>query len=286
MRFRGQTTDENQGSRATGDIRREVGQTAFVEHVRDVVLTAAEIERERLAEAQKEHGIERFEQLPKPRPIIELQAAFNYAIDAEEIEARLIRARQYMASSNPHGEADAARGRANIANLEAQQQVLLARQGKKPEQAPQPAGSGFGSEVDRALDTLFQDQPVSLPYKRDAARLGVIADRRIVFEAALHSLDQLVRQLNSEASTALHKRLKKAHEVHLVEVYRASQAFARAIADERVFRSAITNAGYAARPDLTPMPIVAGAGLVLGNEHDWESMISQFRRFLEGRKLV
>jgi hypothetical protein len=71
-----------------------------------------------------------------------------------------------------------------------------------------------------------------------------------------------------------------------MEVYRASQTFARAIAAERQFRSAITSAGYLARPDLTPHPHVAGAGLVLGSETEWGSQISEFRRYLEGRRLI
>jgi hypothetical protein len=286
MRFRGQLTEGNRGSRDAEDIRREVDQSAFVEHARTAVLTAAEVERNQLAETQKKYNIEPFDRLPKPRPIIELQAAFSDAARGEEIEARLIRARKYMAGINPHSEADAARGRAEIAALEVQQQEILARQGEKPEKAPQASGSGFGPEVDEALDVLFRDQPASLPYQRDAERLGVIADRRIKFDAALRALESLTEKLRSEATAQLHTRLHKAHEALLMELYRASQTFARAIAVERQFRSAITGAGYAARPDLTPMPIVAGAGLVLGNESDWESQISQFRRYLEARKLV
>jgi hypothetical protein len=284
MRFRGSLTEEIQEQRAAEDIRREVNQAAHVEGALASAHSEATAERDQLAAVQKKHGVEPFDQLPKLRPLIELRRAFANARRGDELETSLLHARAYAASNS----AKRGRSKATIATFEAQLQehrALVEGKAAPKESAPKP-DSGLGPEIDLALSILFEDQPVSLPTKRDTERLTVLADRRVVFDEALRAIDGLIEKLRSEVSAQLHDRLHKAHGAVLIELYRAAQGFARAIAAERQFRAAITGAGYLARPDLTPQPLVAGAGLVLGGETAWESQISEFRRFLEARKLV
>jgi hypothetical protein len=72
----------------------------------------------------------------------------------------------------------------------------------------------------------------------------------------------------------------------LVALFRAAQKFAEAAEQGRSLRAAFTSAGYQARGDLLPAPSVLGAVLTLGSEAQWESQISEFRRFLQQRGLL
>jgi hypothetical protein len=62
--------------------------------------------------------------------------------------------------------------------------------------------------------------------------------------------------------------------------------FPKKAAEEQLLRAAFTGAGYQPRWDLLPVPGVLGAILVLGREAEWESQISEYRRFLQQRGLL
>jgi hypothetical protein len=79
--------------------------------------------------------------------------------------------------------------------------------------------------------------------------------------------------------------LRKHHDALNLRLFRAAQQFAEAAEAERSLRTAFTSAGYPPRYDVLP-GLQLSAVLVLGNESDFSSQISSYRRFLEDRKIL
>jgi hypothetical protein len=81
------------------------------------------------------------------------------------------------------------------------------------------------------------------------------------------------------------ERLRPACHALNLEMFRAAQQLARSTNRMRKFRARVSRAGIKDRSDILWTPNVRGP-LVLGNEEEWDSEISGWRRLLEGRGVL
>jgi hypothetical protein len=117
------------------------------------------------------------------------------------------------------------------------------------------------------------DQLAEIDRRQDAIQAAI-------FEATTER-DRIAAELSFTFSTQLRHAWDSLH----LEVYRSSQANARASARLQAFARRMTEAGIQPRSDIIKMCPVR-APLMHGSESDWNSEISQHRRQLEEWKLL
>jgi hypothetical protein len=113
-----------------------------------------------------------------------------------------------------------------------------------------------------------------------AARMREI-DRQIdALGPAINEQGAVCDALADELTLRYARQLKPAWDALQLEMYRAAKELSRATRRVQDFRVAITGAGIRSRTDILAMPNVR-APLVLGDETNFDSEISGWRRILE-----
>jgi hypothetical protein len=107
----------------------------------------------------------------------------------------------------------------------------------------------------------------------------------IVVSAGIYDVSALIRDLRGNAGYDQAEALRKRHGELSLQLFRAAQKFAEAAEAERSLRTAYTAAGYSPRYDVLP-GLQLSAVLVLGNESDYASQLSCYRRLLQDRGIL
>jgi hypothetical protein len=240
---------------------------------RAVALEAAGGEAARVAKVQAELGIARFDD-----PLFELRRSFLAGVVRLEAETDIITTQRWLDTATSKGRADEERHRDRLKTLKAE----LGQDAEPPPLKPgeQPP------EIARALEVLADDDALKAVPPKPETRLAELADKKVILEAGLRCVAGQIEERRGTRGYEQAVKLRKRHGELLIALFRAGQQFSQAAEQERLLRTAFTAAGYSPRWDVLPAPGVLGAVLVLGNEADWESQLSQYRRFLQSRKLL
>jgi hypothetical protein len=271
-----------------GDSRKEQDAARREREQRDVdgadALLAARLEpvdaeRARINKVQGEHKIVNFSDRADVKPLDAIRRSLRAGLQWIDDETDLIRSERWLASSSDKIQPDRKRDtKDRVARLKAKLKTDAAQPAPQPGELP--------AEIKVALDALVNRDAVKGQPKPDA-RLAELADLRVIVEDGCGAVEALIAQKRSEATYDVAAALQAAHGKLLLDLFRAAQRFAEAGTRERDLRSAFTDAGYSSRSDLLPAPsLIMGPLLQLGDEREWGSMISEFRRFLEARGLL
>jgi hypothetical protein len=240
-------------------------------------------EADRMSALQAKLGIIPFADYPGAASLLEIVRVLRGHLERIEDERALISVERYLSGamssagvSPPQG-AKAAEFTARRDKLRAKLQIDAA--------PPAPKAGELPASVVEALE-VFRSDTAEKYRAPQPSRQTELQTMEIVVVAGLSDARAMLETLRGEAAYDQAKALEKRHGTLLVSVFRAGQQFAEAAAAERDLRTALTSAGYGPRSDVITAPGILGAILVLGDERDWASQISQFRRFLESRKLL
>jgi hypothetical protein len=241
-------------------------------------IQAADDETQRIRKLQAGLGIIRFEDQPAAVPLWRIHRALSSGLAKLDAEIDLLDIEQYLATAT-------SKGRSNKQQLAERAAKRRAELGRGAEPVPQPAG-GLPPEVQRALAVLNNDETALKGPPKSAGRMAQLQDAKVVFEAGIRAVEGQLEELRATAAYEQATRIQKRHGELLVELFRAAQRLSEKAIEEQSSRAAFTNAGHPPRWDLLPAPGVLGAILVLGREAEWESQISEYRRFLQQRGLL
>jgi hypothetical protein len=125
-----------------------------------------------------------------------------------------------------------------------------------------------------------------MPPMLDRGELLAEIDRRHgAVRQGIFLATEIVERIEGELSFRFSTELRPAWDALHLELYRASQGTARAVARLQTFRNSMIAAGIKPRSDVIKMCPVR-APLMLGSESDWNSEIAQWRRQLEEWSLI
>ena len=106
-----------------------------------------------------------------------------------------------------------------------------------------------------------------------------------ILREAINFQSEVVETLRHENSRKMAERMRAKHDGMLVNFYRACQALAAEVENERKFQAEFVIAGYDPAPDIIGPPFIS-APLLLGSETRLDSQISMFRQHLERRGIL
>jgi hypothetical protein len=152
-----------------------------------------------------------------------------------------------------------------------------------PPKKVEPPKSDLPAAVVVALELLQEGRRPT--HASRAAQIDQLEADRVIVHQAVIEQSAVVEALRDELSHQLAKRLQADHRALVLAQYRALQALAVATDAERLFRAAVTNAGYQWREDLLPAPTLRTA-LIVGSESEHDSEVSRTRRLLEELRII
>jgi hypothetical protein len=238
-------------------------------------------ESDRIEALASELGLERFSD-----PLQELDGRLARAVEAAKLKLEILSIERALGGVSTPGEGmTAPLTDQKKKDLTARRELLKAKIGEpSTEPAKRPEGA-LPEQVERAL-ALLDAKP--LPARTDPAkqRTQLLADIDEL-EAGRYELAELIETNRKEASFEACQKAKSAHDELLVNLYRAAQKFAAVAAAEQTFRMVFPTLNLTARSDLLPMPgTLMQIILLLGSDADWNSTLSEYRRWLESRGLL
>ena len=139
------------------------------------------------------------------------------------------------------------------------------------------------SLVARAL-AVVAGAIVAPPASRAERERRIRADLETL-DAAIEEQHQVVEELRDDLSVKLSNDLKPVHDAQLRELFEACRRVAELSGQMGQFWHGVHAGGFKPRGDIVPRPPVT-APLHLGTEADWNSQISEFRRFLIARGVL
>jgi hypothetical protein len=241
---------------------------------------AHDLEAAKIRKLQSELGIAHFDTHKEAGPLLMVQRALTAGLAKISAELDLIGLQAFLErhpGSNPEKQAE---NQAKVKELRTKAALPIDDKPAPPQPGALPA------EVEKALAAIEGGGDEYKPAPRRDVRRAELEDKRIHVETGIWTVLRLIEDLRNTLADEQQRRLRPAHGKLLVEIFRTCQQLAETAARERRFRSALVSAGFTARSDLLPAPAVLSAILLLGAETDWSSQISEFRRFLESRKLL
>jgi hypothetical protein len=245
------------------------------ERLTALALEPVDAEAQRIRRLQTELGIVRFEDLAEAKPLLAIERVLKASLERIGDEAALIAIERHLWSAPPKGE-KAKEFRERRDRLKAKLKVGTV-------EPPAPKADALPETITRALE-VFSDKAVK-DRPAPGARLAELDEMEITVSAGLYDISAMIRDLRGDAGYEQAAALQKHHGALSLQLFRAAQKFAEAAEAERSLRVAYTSAGYPPRYDVLP-GLQLGAVLVLGNESDFTSQLSHFRRFLEDRKIL
>jgi hypothetical protein len=241
---------------------------------------AHNLEAAKIRKLQSDLGITHFDTHKEAGPLLMVQRALTAGLARINAELDLIGLQAFLErhpGSSPEKQAE---NQAKVKELRTKAALPI---DDKP--AP-PKPGALPVEVEKALAAIEDGGDGYKPVPGRDVRRALLEDKRIHVEAGISTVLRLIEDLRNTLADEQQRRLQPQHGALLVEIFRAAQRLSETAARERQFRSALVSAGFTARSDLLPAPGVLSAILMLGAESDWGSQISEFRRFLESRKLL
>jgi hypothetical protein len=239
-------------------------------------------EAQRIRKLQAELNIVRFEDLAAAKPFLAIERTLKSSLQRIMDERDLIHTEEYLRGgmgsqgvAPPTGE-KAKEFRERRDRLKAKLKVGTV-------ESPAPKADALPETITRALE-VFSDKAVK-DRPAPGARLAELDEMEITVSAGLYDISAMIAQMRGDAGYEQAVALQKRHGALSLELFRAAQKFAEAAEAERSLRVAYTSAGYPPRYDVLP-GLQLGAVLVLGNESDYTSQLSSYRRFLETRKIL
>jgi hypothetical protein len=239
-------------------------------------------ETARIRQLQQTLNIVRFEDLPAAKPFLAIERTIKSSLQRIMDERDLIHVERHLAGAMgslgvapPTGEKakefrerrDRLRDRLKVGTVE----------------PPAPQADALPETITRALE-VFSDKAVK-DRPAPGARLAELDEMEITVSAGLYDISAMIAQMRGDAGYEQAAALAKRHGELSLELFRCAQNFAESAERERSLRTAFTSAGYSPRYDVLP-GLQLGAVLVLGNESDYTSQLSSYRRFLEDRKIL
>lgn len=159
-----------------------------------------------------------------------------------------------------------------------------AAEGSAPVAPAAAAKAPAPSAAIAAAQALLAGEPVPVAPDHRARMVQIDRDHTLI-RAAIFEQAEIVDQIAAELTFQYAKQLQPAWNALQLEMYRAAQELSRSTARVRAFRSAITAAGIGSRSDILSMPNVRSP-LILGNESQYDSEISGWRRILENMGIL
>jgi hypothetical protein len=240
-------------------------------------------EAQRIRRLQVELNIVRFEDLASAKPFLgierTLKANLQRIVDERDlihIERHLAGAMGSLGVAAPTGE--------KAREFRERRDRLKAKLKAGTVEPPAPKADALPETITRALEVFSPDKAVK-DRPTPGARLAELDEMEIVVTAGLYDIAALVRDLRGDAAYDQAAALQKRHGELSVALFRAAQKLAEVAEAERSLRTAFTSAGYSPRYDVLP-GLQLSAVLVLGNESDYASQLSQYRRFLQDKGLL
>jgi hypothetical protein len=230
------------------------------------------------ANCRRAVGITPFHEQPAAAPLFHVRRLLTGGLERINAESDLLGIEQYLAGG-------ASKTRSNKLRQEERAARLRAELGRDTAPTVQPPGE-MPPEVERALAVLNDEAAALKGPPKPAARMALLQDIKVIVEEAIRAVDAQLEELRRSLAYEQAVRLQKRHGALLLQLFRAAQQFSEKAAEEHLLRAAFTGAAYPPRWDLLPAPGVLGAILVLGRETEWESQLSEYRRFLEQRGLL
>jgi hypothetical protein len=254
------------------------------ERLTALALGPAEDETARIRRLQAEFNIVPFADLPEAKPLLEVDRVLKANLQRITDERDLINVERYLWSGalGPSGAAPPKGAKAE--EFRERRDRLKARLKVGTVEPPAPKADALPETIVKALEVFSPDKSVKdRPAPR--ARLAELDEMEIVVTAGLYDVSAMIAQMRGDAAFDQAKALQKRHGELSLELFRCAQKFAESAEAERSLRTAFTAAGYPPRYDVLP-GLQLGAVLVLGNESDYASQLSSYRRFLEDRKIL
>jgi hypothetical protein len=247
-------------------------------------LAARDADDARISKLQQSLGVTRFEDIPAVVPLLEIDRTLRKNLERLDDERELISVERYLSGAMSMAGVSAPQGYRAQRFTEKRDKLRAKLQLADVEPAAVKTGELPGSVV-RALE-VFSSADAGKNPRTEESRLVELQNMQIIVEAGFRDVRAMLDKLRSDAAFDQAKPLQKRHAELLVALFRAGQRFSEAAAAERDLRTALTSAGYVARTDLLPAPAILSSVLTLGHEADWQSQISEYRRFLQQRKLL
>jgi hypothetical protein len=239
-------------------------------------------ENSRIRRLQAELGLKQFETLPAAAPLFEIARVLRNNRERIEDERALLSIENYLSGGTGPG-LSVPKGPKAQEFAERREQLKKKLKISTVEPAPRPPGV-VPPEVKAGLEIFSAGAPKAP--QNHAGRLSELADMEIVVDEAIRINAKQIEELRGQVGFEAAKQLQKKHDALCVSLFRASQKLAEAAEAERSLRVAYTSTGFRPRSDLLPAPAILSSILLLGSEADWESQISQYRRFLQQRNLL
>jgi hypothetical protein len=238
-------------------------------------------EGERIAKLAAELGLERFSD-----PLQEIDARLARAIEVARVRIEILTLERALYGVHTPGQGmTAPLSDQKKKDFAARLALLKSKLGEPAgEPAPRPAGA-LPEQIERAL-AVADAQPAPKKVTPEKLRAQVVEDIDEL-EAGRRELGELIEENRKEASYQANLKAKAAHDELLVELYRTAQKFAAVAAQEQSFRMVFPSLNLTARSDLLPMPgHLMQILLLLGSDADWNSTLSEYRRWLDSRGLL
>jgi len=131
---------------------------------------------------------------------------------------------------------------------------------------------------------ILAGTPAPAPLDHEARRRELDNQIDTLWAAACEQ-HEIVEELASRLTLEIATEIKPVWDALQVEMYRAAQELARCARRVREFRSEINSAGVRECSHVLSMPNVRSP-LILGDETQWDSEISGWRRILEAKGLI
>jgi hypothetical protein len=273
------SSGKEQLPRSAERITREAETT---ERLTALALEPVDAEAQRIRRLQVELGVVRFEDLPAAKPFLAIERTLKTSLqrimderDLIHIEAHLSGAMGSLGVAAPTGE--------KAKEFRERRDRLREKLKVGTVEPPAPKADALPETITRALAVFtpigVKDRPAP------GARLAELDAMEIVVSAGLYDISAMIAQMRGDAGYEQAVALQKRHGALSLELFRAAQKFAEAAEAERSLRVAYTGAGYSPRYDVLP-GLQLGAVLVLGNESDYTSQLSSYRRFLQDKGLL
>jgi hypothetical protein len=274
------SSGKEQLAKAAERITREAETT---ERLTALALKPVDAEAQRIRQLQQTLNIVRFEDLPAAAPFLAIERTLKASLQRIMDERDLIHVERHLAGAMgslgvapPTGE--------KAKEFRERRDRLKAKLKVGTTEPPAPKADALPETITRALEVFSPDKGVK-DRPAPGARLAELDEMEITVSAGLYDISAMIAQMRGDAGYEQAKALAKHHGALSLQLFRAAQQFAESAERERSLRTAFTSAGYSPRYDVLP-GLQLGAVLVLGSEHNFDSQLSAYRRFLEDRKIL
>jgi hypothetical protein len=251
----------------------------------DTAIKAVDDENMRLDRLMTALGVVPFESVPQAKPWLEIARVLRHNRDRIQDERDLLSIERYLSGGMSASGVGAPKGPKAKEFAERRDQLKKKLKVSTVE-APPRQPDVVPPEVRAGIEVFAPIQAAKAP-KSYETRLAELSSMEDVVSTAIFVNTSKINDLRSDVGFEQAQRLKGKNDELLVGIFRCSQRLAEAYEQQRQLRAAYVRGGYTTRNDVLPGPEgLTGALLLMGVESDWNSQLSQYRKFLQARGLL